>query len=83
MVEPKPATKKRITNAFRERDLSRDQRDAIRLVRQRAEQFSHFLANTVPDGRELNKALQLVEAAAAVARDGIERFEPKLDESER
>lgn len=79
MTEPKPAIRKRIMNAFRNRDLTAQQVHATQLVRHRAEEFSHFLSGTVPEGRELNKALQLVEIAAGVARDGIERFEPASD----
>ncbi len=45
-------------------------------VRGSAHRFSQLLIATVPKGRHLNKALQLVEMAYLVARQGIETNPP-------
>jgi len=45
-------------------------------VRGAADQFSRVVLANTPKGRHLNKALQLVEMAFAMARQGIETTPP-------
>ena len=45
-------------------------------IRGAADQFSRILIANTPKSRHLNKALQLVELASLVARQGIETTPP-------